>query len=389
MHQQSYQTSSKNISLNQLIGQHLIIGISGLKLTEDEKKFIVQNNIGGICLFSRNVANIEQIMSLCSEIQALRKEMASKSPLFIGIDMEGGRVARLKTPFTQWPPLKKIGDLDSPTVAFNFSYSMGLELKAVGINLDFAPCIDILTNPENKVIGDRSLSSDPEVVAKLGSAIIRGFMKSEVVSCVKHFPGHGNTLIDSHEDLPVETMDRERLTSIELEPFKKAFRSRVEMVMSAHIKFPNIDPQWPATLSEIFLKQLMRDELRYRGLIITDDLDMKAMVKHYPKDVIPVRALQAGADILLYCNEPESPRIALEAIENAVKNGGLTRLQLEESYERIVETKFEKIPFPEPLSFQKASSIVGNADHFRLSQAIARGEVPPGLITLPSGKTTN
>src|SRR6478752_7151566 len=153
------------MSIRHIIGQHFFIGISGHALTADEKKFITENNIGGICLFGRNVADPKQVHDLSSEIQSLRHKQADKAPLFIGIDMEGGRVHRLKAPFTVWPPLKKLGDLDAPTVSFHFANRMGQEMKSVGINLDFAPCVDVFTNPANTVIGDRAISSDPESVA--------------------------------------------------------------------------------------------------------------------------------------------------------------------------------------------------------------------------------
>ncbi|RYZ81106.1 MAG: glycoside hydrolase family 3 protein, partial [Proteobacteria bacterium] len=227
----------------------MIIGIAGQSLTVDEKKFIVDNNIGGIVLMGRNVGEPKQVHALCSEIQSLRHQTPDKTPLFIGIDMEGGRVARLKAPFTQWPPLKTLGDLDNATVTFHFSNKMGLELQAVGINLDFAPCVDIFTNPQNKVIGDRSISSDPELVAKHASALVRGYIKANVISCAKHFPGHGNTLLDSHEELPVEEVDMQRLDTLELVPFKRSFKARVDMVMTSHILFKNVDPDWPVTLS--------------------------------------------------------------------------------------------------------------------------------------------
>ena len=368
--------------MNKLIGQHILIGVSGHLLTNDEKKFIVENNISGVVLFSRNVSEPKQVRELCNEIQSLRHQTPEKTPLYIAIDMEGGRVARLKAPFTQWPPLKKLGDLDSPTVSFNFAKAMGMELKAVGINLDFAPCIDIFTNPKNTVIGDRAVSSDPEMVAKHTSALIRGYMKSEIIPCAKHFPGHGDTIIDSHEDLPVEQADLDRLNSVELVPFKKAFKSRLDLTMTAHITFPKIDPNWPVTLSEIFLKQMLREELRYRGLIITDDLDMKALAKHYDREMIPVRALQAGADLLLYCNEPESPPRAIEGIAKALSDGKLKKADLENTYKRILAMKKESIPNPDPISWEEATQLIGHADHYKLSQAIAAGEVPSGLVAM-------
>jgi beta-N-acetylhexosaminidase len=366
--------------VNKLIGQHIIMGISGLALTADEKKFIVSNNIGGIVLFGRNVADAKQVHSLCTEIQSLRHQMADKAPLFIGIDMEGGRVARLKAPFTQWPPLKTLGDLDNATVSFHFSNKMGLELNAVGINLDFAPCVDVFSNPKNTVIGDRAISSDPEMVAKHVSALVRGYIKSNIISCAKHFPGHGNTLLDSHEDLPVEEADLERLDAVELVPFKRSFKARVDMVMTSHILFKKVDPDWPVTLSEIFLKKILREQCRFRGLIVTDDLDMKALANHYDRKAIPVRALKAGADLLLYCNEPESPPRAIEALTEALAQGQLSKSDLENSFKHIMDVKKEKIQHPDPMPFNEAVKIIGSADHQKIATALAKGEVPAGLI---------
>jgi beta-N-acetylhexosaminidase len=364
------------------LGQHVFIGISGKALTNDEKKFIVENNIGGVTLFGRNCESPEQIHSLCSELQSLRHQMRDKAPLFIGIDMEGGRVARLKAPFTQWPPLKKLGDLNSPTVSFSFGFAMGRELKAVGINLDYAPCIDVFSNPTNPVIGDRALSSDPEIVAKHATALIRGYIKSDIIPCAKHFPGHGDTKVDSHLELPVEDADLERIQSMELVPFKKAIRARLQLLMSAHIKFPNIDPEWPATFSEIFMKKILRDELRYQGLAITDDLGMKALTSHYPTEFIPVRALQAGCDLLLYCNEPAVPPQAIVALEKAVADGTLQKEKIQDTHKRILAVKAEYIKQPDPMAFQTAAKIIGLPDHYKLSQAITDGEIPQGLASL-------
>lgn len=366
--------------MSQLVGQLVMIGISGKTLTSEEKKFIVKNNISGVTLFSRNVESPQQVRQLCVELQALRHQMPDKAPLFIAIDMEGGRVARLKEPFTIWPPMKKLGDLDNPTVSFHFTNKMGAELKAVGINLDFSPCLDVFTNPKNTVIGDRAISTDPEIVAKHASALIRGFIKADVIACAKHFPGHGNTLIDSHEDLPVEMADKKHLDQVELVPFKRAFRSRVDLIMTAHMKYPKIDPDWPVTLSEIFLKNILRDECRYRGLVITDDLDMKALAKHYDPTLIPVRALKAGADILLYCNEPESPPKAIEAVIGGMAQGQLDKKEIESLHLKILNYKKEKIKNPDPLPWDQAVQVIGHADHLKLSSAITQGVVPEGLV---------
>ncbi|MBX2988232.1 MAG: beta-N-acetylhexosaminidase [Bdellovibrionaceae bacterium] len=365
--------------MNPLIGQLMFMGISGHALTADEKKFIVENNIGGVVLFGRNVAEPKQVRDLCAEIQSLRHQQADRAPLFIGIDMEGGRVHRLKPPFTVWPAVAKLGQIDNPTVTFHFAQKMGQELLAAGINLDFAPSVDILTNPQNKVIGDRSIGSDLELVEKHASALVRGYVKSGIISCAKHFPGHGNTFLDSHEDLPIEDLDLRRLNEIEIPPFKKAFRARVDMVLTAHIRFPKIDPVWPATLSEIFLKDILRKELRYRGLIITDDLGMKALTKHYSVEEVAVRAIEAGADLLLYCNEPDAPPRALDAVTEAVAQGRLKKAEIESIRDRVFELKKEKLRQPDPPPLDLAMKIIGHPDHLRLAAAIAKGESPAGL----------
>lgn len=368
------------MSLRELIGQHMLIGLSGASLTASEKNFIVENNISGVVLFARNCIEPKQIRDLCAEIQSLRHRMKDKAPLFIGIDMEGGRVHRLKPPFTQWPPLKLIGDLDAPTVAFHFAQRMGTEMMSVGINLDFAPCVDVYTNPANTVIGDRAISTDPYQVEKMCSALVRGYIKSGILSCAKHFPGHGHTVIDSHEELPIEEATLERLHEVELVPFKKTLRSRVDMVMTAHILFKNVDAKWPVTLSDYFLKTMIREEMKYRGLIITDDLDMKAMAKHYDKAQIPIRAMQAGADLLLYCNEPESPPVAIEGLLSAVAQGQLNKSDFEKTHQRIMDVKKLKLLSPDPRPIEEAMSVIGCAEHQSLADAIRKGIVPDGLV---------
>jgi beta-N-acetylhexosaminidase len=367
------------MNIRHALGQQLIIGISGHTLTADEKKFLVENNIGGICLFGRNVAEPKQVRDLCAEIQSLRHQLPEKTPFFISIDMEGGRVHRLKPPFTQWPALKLVGDLDAPTVAFNFAQRMGVELMSVGINLDFAPCLDVYTNPKNTVIGDRAISTNPLQVEKMASALIRGYIKSGVISCAKHFPGHGDTVIDSHEDLPVEEADLKRLNEVELVPFKKALRSRVDMVMTSHIKFKNIDPSGPVTFSEFFLKKIIREELKYRGIIVSDDLGMKALASHYPMDEIPVKALQAGVDLLLYCNEPEAPPVAIESLISAVAQERLNKAELEASQRRILDLKKVKLLVPDPKPIEQVLEIVGQEEHQYLADCIRKGIIPEGL----------
>ncbi len=366
--------------MRQKLGQLFIIGLKGKSLGADEKEFIVKNNIGGVILFERNLESAEQIHSLCTSIQQLQKELPEKAPLFVGVDMEGGRVHRLKAPFTQWPALKMLGKVDSTAVSFKFSHAMGSELASVGINLNFAPVLDTLTNANNKVIGDRSLGNDPEHVAKHASALVRGYIKANVIPCGKHFPGHGNTVADSHLELPVDDSTLEQLEGGPLIAFKKAFRARLDLVMTAHIKFPKIDPEWPVTLSKIFLKDILRGRyLGYRNMVITDDLDMKALRDHYSQEMIAVQALKAGNDILLYCNDPSSPGIALDAILEAIDGGDLSGNDITESYNRVQRLKKTYLGNAPETKAGDIARILGHPDHLRLSKAIETGDVPDDL----------
>lgn len=367
--------------MKEQLGQLFTIGIQGTSLSEDEKKFLVESNIGGVCLFARNVESPQQIHNLCSEIQALRNQLPGKHPFLISIDMEGGRVHRLKPPFTQWPALEKLGKLDSTSLAFKFALMMGEELKSVGINLDWAPCMDILTNPDNPVIGDRAIASDSDMVSKISSALVRGYIKSGVIPCGKHYPGHGNTMVDSHEELPIEETTLEDLLKNELQPFKKAFRARLELIMTGHILFKNIDPENPVTFSKKFLKDILRDQLRYRHLIVSDDLDMKALANHHKTEDIPVRALQAGCDHILYCNDPNTPKVGYEAVLKAFDDGKLDKSEIEAKLKLTDTLKQEHLGNIEILAFDDAKKFIGHPDHLKLSKAIEDGRVPEELLT--------
>lgn len=366
--------------MKNLIGQHFIIGLEGTSLKKEEADFIVKNNIGGVVLFKRNIESPKQLHALTTELNALRAKTPDKAPLFISIDMEGGRVHRLPPPFTQWPPLAQLGKIDSTSVAFKFASAMGAELKSVGINLNFAPSVDVLTNPKNVVIGDRSISSNPEEVAKIASAVVRGYIKAEIIPVAKHFPGHGNTLLDSHEELPVEEKTLDELEACELIPFKKVIRARLDMVMTSHIKFSKIDPDWPVTLSRKFVTEILKQNLRYRNLVVTDDLGMKALTKDYDLKTIVLGALNAGCHILLFCNEFDSPHAAFEILEKAASDKTLSQDLLRENHKKIMDIKKASLD-PHMVDAESMSRTVGHPDHIKLAKAIHDGSVPEELLT--------
>lgn len=321
------------------IGQHFVIGINGHSLADDEIKFIIENNIGGVILFSRNCDNPEQLKKLCFEIQSLSKWQKSKLPIFISIDMEGGRVHRLKKNFPQWPALKTLGDADNFEKTFQFAQSMGSELHSLGINLDYAPCLDIFSNPQNTVIGDRSFGTNAEIVVRHTGPIIKGYRSAKIFTCGKHFPGHGHTLIDSHIDLPKSDLSLNQLTQHELKPFVEAIQNQVDLMMIAHIHFHEIDPLHPATFSKRIVSDLLKEQLHFKGLVTSDDLDMGALSNYYSVEEIPIKAIEAGIEQLLYCNKPESPRSAIKAVENHAQKNSDFAQTLENNFKKIAQFK--------------------------------------------------
>lgn len=366
--------------MNRKAGQLLIVGLRGPSLTAEESEFIIRNNIGGVVLFQRNLKSPEQLHELCRDLQNLRQRMPDKSPLFIGMDMEGGRVARLKEPFTQWPSPRQVGDLDSTLVAFHFAHALGSEMRSVGLNLNFAPSAEILINRDNRAIGDRSFGEDGEKVGRLASAFVRGLIKADVIACAKHFPGHGNSSGDSHEILPRDERSYEEVLSTDGVPFKKVFRARLDMVMSAHVMFPKIDSEWPASLSERILGDLLREELKYRCISITDDMDMKAITENYSVEEAALQALMAGSTMLLYCNDFSSPPKALQAIERALKDKVLSSALIDENFKKVQDLKKKKLASPDPKPLMEAARIVGSAENKELAKAIAEGQIPVGLL---------
>jgi beta-N-acetylhexosaminidase len=318
--------------MNQL-GQLVITGLGGLTLTSEEKTFIEKEDIGGVILFTKNYESPAQLAELVNSIQILRKEY----PLFIATDHEGGRVVRFKTHFTQFPPMLEIARLDSPKLLFEVATIMSEELLACGVNLNLAPVCDIWNNEQNKVIWDRAFGSDHETVSKFISSMIRGFQTSGMLSCAKHFPGHGNTTKDSHYDLPIVKKPMSELREEELQPFIKAIKARVDIVMMAHLIVEGIDPQLPCSLSPR-AHELLRNELKFKGLILSDDMQMKAITDHRGTGEAAMMAIKAGSDLVEYRDFDEAV-LGLEGLKKAYKDKTIRVQDFTERLNRIEETK--------------------------------------------------
>ncbi len=333
------------------LGQLFMTGISGKTLLDEEAKFIAHNNIGGVLLFSKNFESPAQLAELVNSIQALRKDF----PLFIAVDHEGGRVIRFKQGFTQFPPMLDISSLDSPKMVFDTATIMASELSSCGINVNFSPCCDVLTNEKNQVIGDRSFSCEPDKVAKFVSSAIRGFQTNNILSCAKHFPGHGSTFADSHEKLPIVKTSMEDLEKCELIPFNKAIKARVEFVMMGHLQVDCIDQELPCSLSPRAHK-LLRSKMRFSKIIVSDDMQMGAITKSYSVQEAAVLALRAGTDLLEY-RDMDQMNIALEGVRLAIKEKSLNIGELEKSVARIRECKVRTLKEYKPIYLPALSQV--------------------------------
>ena len=275
-------------------GQRLVMGLGGPALTEEERQTIRELRPAGFILFARNVVEPAQVRELNRELVSL---LPARLPPLLSVDQEGGRVLRVKN--TRWPAMRTVGNLAMPTVTRQVALAMADELRAMGFNLNFAPVADVDSNPRNPVIGDRSFGRDPEAVAEHVVAFAAGLHRRGVMACAKHFPGHGDTDVDSHKALPVVDKDLRDLEHTELVPFRAAVEAGIDLVMTSHVMFPALDDDHPATMSRRVLHGLLRESLGFDGVVISDDLEMKAVRDRWALSTVLDLASRATVD--LFC----------------------------------------------------------------------------------------
>jgi len=351
-------------------GQLAIAGFAGHSIPDDLRRLAREFDLGGVIFFARNVDSPEQVAELSREAQELAREL----PLWVSVDQEGGRVARLKAPFTVWPPMAMLGRSGDEALAGRFARALAAELKAVGITLDYTPVLDVHTNPANPVIGDRSLADRAEEVARLGSAIIRTLQEEGIAASGKHFPGHGDTSVDSHLDLPVIEHAPDRLDAVELVPFRAAIEAGVASIMTAHILIPALDPDRPGTLSRRIVSDLLKQELGYQGLVLSDDLEMKAISNRYGVPEATVLAIEAGCDAVLMCGAGQEAQFdALEKVIHAVEDGSLPLTRVEDALARQRRVKERFLSgHRKPLVGQALRAVLGREEHQLVADEMAR-----------------
>lgn len=347
------------MTIRDTVGQLLMVGFQGTELTRTFLDWLHEYRPGGVILFSRNLVNPEQVARLTNALQ----EHAPNPPLLIAIDEEGGRVSRLPRGFTTFPAASRIAACRSPDAAYGVAEVTARELRAVGINVNLAPVLDVNSNPANPIIGDRAYGTQPEQVCTYGMAVMQGLEGNGIIPCGKHFPGHGDTTTDSHHVLPVVEADRVRLDAVELEPFRRAIRRGLPAIMTAHVRYPALDAEAPATLSRPILTDLLRNELGFQGVTLTDDMEMRAIFDHQTIGEASVRALRAGADMVLICHRQERQRAAVSAMEQALEQGELSWERLTASVARIRALKEKRLTPFQPVDPSRVTQTVGHPRH--------------------------
>ena len=362
-------------AMHRHVGQLVVVGFGGYTVSAELRAMAREWDLGGIILFDRNIEAPEQVAELAFEIQ----ELAHDVPLWVSIDQEGGRVARLRAPFTEWPPMAHLGRRGDVQLAERFAAALAEELSAVGVTLDFAPVLDLHNEAVDSlthVIGDRALSADPDEVGRLGAVIIETLQRNGIAACAKHFPGHGETRVDSHAELPVVDHPPERLRAHEMAPFRAAIAAEVATVMTAHVLYPALDDEQPATLSRAIIDDILRRALGHQGLIVTDDLEMGAITGSHTVESAAVRALCAGCDTLLMCGDSIARHAAaIEAIIHAVETEEIDPrlIDVARARQQRVKARFMGGVRPSrPLSGTVLTARLGTTLHEAVAGEIAR-----------------
>jgi beta-N-acetylhexosaminidase len=329
------------MTLEEQVGQTLMVGFWGPMATPEVIDLIQKYHVGNIILFSRNVGDATQIRALTHSLQQAAREAGHRYPLLIAVDQENGIVQRLGEAVTLFPGNMALGAIGSEEIAFKVALAAGRELKELGINMNLAPVVDVNNNAANPVIGVRSFGQDAYLVARLGSAMVQGYQDAGIIACLKHFPGHGDTSVDSHLALPTIPHTLERLDALELVPFRSGIEAGAESIMTAHVCFPALTPDavLPATLSSALLRGLLREKLGFKGVIVSDCLEMRAISAIFGTENAAVITLQAGSDLVLVSHHYTLQRASCQAIKDAVWAGKLSPLVVKQAAERIVALK--------------------------------------------------
>ena len=324
-----------SMTLDEKIGQMIITGFNGSEYNDDMDRLINEYKVGGVILFARNIEDSSQMIELTRALQ----ENNNNIPLFISIDEEGGRVSRLPDDIEKFPAAFDIGLINNDQTAYENGKEIGYTLKRLGINLDYAPVLDIYSNLNNTVIGDRAFGTEESIVSKMGIATMKGIEDAGVIPVIKHFPGHGDTEVDSHYGLPIVYKTLEELRNFEFIPFVKAIKNGCDVIMVSHIILNEIDSSNPASLSKIVINDILRRDMNFDKVVITDDMAMGAITSIMSIEEACIKSIEAGCDILLLGNAYEEIEQVINSIKLKLYNGEISEEQINKSVKRILELK--------------------------------------------------
>jgi beta-N-acetylhexosaminidase len=364
----------KPLTLRQKVGQMFICGFDALEPNPAITQLIEEYGLGGVIYFRRNVKDAHQLAHLSADLQAISLHSGGQ-PLFIAVDQEGGMVSRIEKGATLLPGNMALGAAFAPAGVYASSKIMGKELRQMGVNMNFAPCLDINNNRLNPVIGVRSYGETAAIVGDMGTHAVKGLQDMGVIATVKHFPGHGDTSEDSHHDLPIVPHSMERLMELELAPFIKAIEGGVDAIMTAHVVFAALEQNGvPSTLSHRILTELLREELGFKGLIVTDCLEMKAISEGIGVAEGAVRAIEAGSDLILVSHTLDRQVSAMEAVIAAVESGRIPESRIDESVLRVMTHKYKRA-----IQFDKLAPVpegpISTAEHQILAKELSRKSI--------------
>ncbi len=367
----------KEMSIDEKIGQILMVGWNGNQITRNIKKMITQKKMGNIILLGRNYKSLKQLQNLNNNLQKLALKNKFKIPLLISTDQEGGTICHFKKNFTLFSGNMALGAINSKDLTYKVGLAIGNELKAVGVNLNLAPVLDILQNNKNNVIGTRSFSNNFKTVAALGLSFYLGQQKAGIISLAKHFPGHGSTINDSHKTLPINMKDIKQIKEVDIKPFKALINNNIPIIMTAHVAYPKITGSHiPATLSSAINTKLLRKELKFKGILITDDLEMKGVTNKKRKiEKTVVLAFNAGCDILLVSHSYAYQLRAIKALKKAIKNKIISIQKLNKSVRRILTLKMNYFTIPMKKNILRVAhklKIINSKKHLHLQDKISQ-----------------
>jgi beta-N-acetylhexosaminidase len=357
------------VSLSVLCGQMLVVGLAGKQLEASEQRALAAGERGGVVLFRRNIGSTMREVAALNA--AVRDASPADMPPLVAVDQEGGRVMRLGPPAMQLPPMRRVGDLDDEDLLRRLAEAQARELAALGFTLSFAPVADVHTRDENPIIGDRAFATTPDRVARLAGAWAEGLRRGGILSCAKHFPGHGDTTVDSHLALPHVDRARADLERLEIAAFRALSKNpAIDSMMTAHVVYGALDADLPATLSHAICTDMLRGELGFGGVLFSDDLEMKALTM--PTGEAAVRAVTAGCDVLLVCSRADLAAEAHEALVREAEKSPAFRARCEDAFARGIALR-KRVP-PAPLASEEALAAVFEASRTVTTELMTRLE---------------